>query len=89
VDVELGLSLREEHRLRVFENRVLRRIFGPKREEGRGGWRRLHNGELRNLYASSNVNPVIKSNRMRWTGHVACMGQMRCAYSILVGKHVG
>jgi hypothetical protein len=57
----------------VFENRVLRRIFGDKREEVAGDWRRLHNEELRNLYASSNIIRVIKSRRMRWAGHVACM----------------
>jgi hypothetical protein len=59
--------------LRVYENRVLGRIFGPKREEVAGGWRRLHNEELHNLYASPNINSVIKSGSMMWTGHVACM----------------
>jgi len=77
----LSPTLREEHRLRVFENRVLR-IFGHKREEVVGGWRRLHNEELHNLYTTR----VIKSRRMRWTGHVSCMGEMRNAYKILVGK---
>jgi hypothetical protein len=62
--------LREEHRLRVFENRVLRRIFGPKREEV-GSWRKLHNDELHNIYSSTNIVSVIKSRRMRWTEHVA------------------
>jgi hypothetical protein len=66
--------LREEHRLRVFENRVLRRIFGPKREED-GSWRNLHNGELHNLYSSPNIVRIIKSRRMRWAGHVARMGR--------------
>jgi hypothetical protein len=66
--------------LRVFQNRVLRRIFGPKREEVEGGLRGLHN-ELRNLYTS----PVIKSRRTRWVGHVACMGEMRNAYKIFIG----
>jgi hypothetical protein len=62
-----SLTLREEHRLREFENRALRRIFGLKREEVAGGWRRLRNGELHKLYSSSNIR-VIKSRRMRWTG---------------------
>jgi hypothetical protein len=70
----------------MFENRVLRRIFGPKREEGVGGWRRLHNEELLNLYASPNVTRVIKSRRMIWVGHVACLGKMGNVYIILVGK---
>jgi hypothetical protein len=63
--------LREEHSLGVFENRVLRRIFGPKRDELTGGWRKLHNEELHNLYSSPSIIRVIKSRRMRWTGHVA------------------
>jgi hypothetical protein len=67
------LTLREEHRLRVFENRVLRRIFGPKRDEVRGEWRKLHNEELHNLYSSPNIIRMIKSRRMRWAGHVARM----------------
>jgi hypothetical protein len=62
------LTLREEHRLRVFENRMLRRMFGPKREEVEGGWRRLHNEELCNLYNSPNIIGVIKSRRVRWVG---------------------
>jgi hypothetical protein len=65
--------LREEHRLRVFENRVLRRIFGPKREED-GSWRKLHNDELLGPYYSPNISRVIKLRRMRWTGHVAGSG---------------
>jgi hypothetical protein len=69
-----SLTLREEHRLRVFENRVLRKIFGPKREED-GLWRKLHNDELPSLYSSPNIVRVIKSRRMRWAGHVACMGR--------------
>jgi hypothetical protein len=67
-----------------FENRVLRRLFGPKREEVAGNWRRLHNEELHNLYASPNIIRVIKSGRMRWEGHVARMGDTRNAYNILV-----
>jgi hypothetical protein len=66
--------LREEHRLRVFENRVSRGIFGPEREED-GSWRKLHNDELHNLYSSPNIVRVIKSRRMRWEGHVARMGR--------------
>jgi hypothetical protein len=66
--------LREEHRLRVFENRVLRRIFGPKREEG-GSWRKLHNDELHSLYSSPNIVRVIKSSRMMWARNVARMGE--------------
>jgi hypothetical protein len=68
--------LSEEHRLRVFENRVLRKIFGPKREED-GSWRKLHNDELHNLYSSPNIVRVIKSRRMRWVGHVARIGEGR------------
>jgi hypothetical protein len=82
--VTWSLTLREEHRLRVFENRVLRRIFGPKREEDRQ-WRKLHNDELHNLYSSPNIVRVIESKRMRWAGHVARMGEGRGVYSVLVG----
>jgi hypothetical protein len=82
--VKLGLSLREEHRLRVFENRVLRRIIGPKRDGVTGEWRRLHNEELNDLYSSPNIIWEIKSRRMRWAGHVARMGEGRGAYRILV-----
>jgi hypothetical protein len=77
--------LGEEHRLRVSENRVLRRIFGPKREEDES-WRKLHNDELHSLYSSSNIVRVIKSGRMRWAGHVACMGEGRYVYRVLVGR---
>jgi hypothetical protein len=75
--------LREERRLRVFENRVLRRIFG--RDEVTGEWRRLHNEELIDLYSSPNIVRVIKSRRMRWAGHVARMGERRGVYRVLVG----
>jgi len=67
------LTLREERRLRVFENMVLRRIFEPKRDEVRGEWKKLHNEELNDLYSSPNIVRVIKSRRMRWAGHVARM----------------
>ena len=73
--VKLGHTLREERRLRVFENRVLRRIFGTKRNEIKGEWRKLHNEELNDLYCSPNIVRVIKSRRMRWVGHVARMGR--------------
>jgi hypothetical protein len=72
-----SLTLREEHRLRVFENRVLRRIFGLKRDEVTGGWRKLHNEELHNLYSSPSINRMIKSRSMRWTGQVARMREKR------------
>jgi hypothetical protein len=84
-----SLTPREEKRLRVFENRVLRRIFGPKRDEATGEWRRLHNEELNNLYSSPNIIRVIKSRRMRLTGHVAPMGEKISAYRILVGRTEG
>jgi hypothetical protein len=80
-----SLTLGEEHRLSVFEKRVLRKIFGPKREED-GSWRKLHNDELHNLYSSSNIVRVIKSRRMRWAGHVACMGEGRGVYMVSVGS---
>jgi hypothetical protein len=70
-----SLTLREECRLRVFENKVLRRIFGPKRDEVTGEWRRLHNKELYTLYSSPNIFRVMKSRRLRWAGHVARMGR--------------
>jgi hypothetical protein len=81
-----SLTLREEHRLRVFKNRVLRRIFGPKRDEVTGEWRRLHNKELNGMYSSPNIIRVVKSRRMGWAGHVARMGEVRGAYRILVGR---
>jgi hypothetical protein len=83
-----SLTLREEHRLRLFENRVLRRIFGPKRDEVTREWRKLHNEELRDLYSSPSIIRIIKSRRMRWAGHVARMGE-RNAYRLLVGKPEG
>jgi hypothetical protein len=70
-----SLSLTEEHRLRLFENRVLRKIFGPKRDEVTGKWRRLHNEELNDLYSSPNNIRVIKSRKIRWAGHVARVGE--------------
>jgi len=84
-----SLTLREERRLRVFENRVLRKIFGPKREEVTGEWRKLHKEELNNLYSSLNIVRVIKSRRMRWAGHVARMEEGRVVYRVLVGKPEG
>jgi hypothetical protein len=69
----------------VFENRVLREIFGPKRDEVTGGWRKMHNEELHNLYSSPSIIRMIKSRRMIWAGHVARMGEKRNAYRILVG----
>jgi hypothetical protein len=69
-----SLAVREEHKLRVFENRVLRRIFGPKKVGVTGGWRKLHNEELHNLYSSPSVIRIVKSKRMRWAVHVARIG---------------
>jgi hypothetical protein len=77
------------YRLGMFENRVLRRIFGPRRGEVTGEWRRLHNEELRDLYSSPSIIRIIKSRRMRWAGHVARMGEKRNAYRLLVGKPEG
>jgi hypothetical protein len=81
-----SVTLREEHRLRVFENRVLRRIFGPKRDEVTGEWRKLHNEELHILYSSPNIIRQMKSRRMRWAGHVARMAEERKVFGVLVGK---
>jgi hypothetical protein len=75
--------------LRIFENRVLRRIFGPKRDEVRGGRRKLHNEELHSLYSSPSIVRVIKARRMRWAGHVKRMGEMRGAYNIFIGRPEG
>jgi hypothetical protein len=81
-----SLTLREEHRLRVCENKVLRRICRVKRNEVTRGWRKLHNEEHRDLYSSPSKIRIIKSRRMRWAGHVARMGEKRNAYRLLVGK---
>jgi hypothetical protein len=84
-----SLTLREDHRLRVFENRVLRKIYGPKRDEVTGEWRKLHNEELHNLYTSPDIIRQVKSRRMRWAGHVARMGEERIVYKVWVGKPEG
>jgi len=81
--------LREERRLRVFENMLLRRVFGPKRDEVRGEWRKLHNEELSYLYSLPNIVRVVKSRRMRWAGHVARMGEGKVVYRVLVWKTEG
>jgi hypothetical protein len=81
-----SVTLREEHRLRVFEIRVLRRIFGPKRDEVTEEWRKLHSEELHNLYSSPDIIRKVKSRRMRSAGHVARMGEERKVYKVLVGK---
>ena len=83
-----SLTLREERKLRVFENMVLR-IFGPRSDEVTGEWRRLHNEELSDLYSSPNIVRVIKSRKMRWAGHVVRMGEERGVYRVLVGKPEG
>jgi hypothetical protein len=84
-----SLTLKEEQRLKVFENRVLRRIFRPNRDEVTGEWRKLHNGELHNLYSSPDIIRQIRSRRMRLVGHVACMGEGRNVSRVLVGKPKG
>jgi len=81
-----SFTLREERRLRVFEDRVLRRIFGPKRDEVTGEWRKLHNEELNDLYFPPNIIWVMKSRRMTLPGHVARMGERRGVYRVLVRK---
>ena len=83
-----SVPLREECRLRVFENRILRRIFGPKKDEN-GEWKRLHNEEFHSLYRSSNIVRVIISKRLRWAGHVARIEEGRSAFKILTGKPTG
>ena len=80
------MTLREERKVRVFENMVLRRIFGPRSDEVKGEWRKLHNEELNDLYSSPNIVRVIKSRRMRWAGHVARMDEERGLYRVLVGN---
>jgi hypothetical protein len=87
--MRVSVTLREEQRLRVFENRLLRRIFGPKGDVATGEWRRLHNEELNDLYSSPNIIRVIKSRRMRWAGYIARMGEARGAYRILMGRLEG
>jgi hypothetical protein len=84
-----SLTLREEHRRGVFENRVLRRIFGPKREEVTGEWRKLHNEDLHDLYSLPSIIRIMKARRMRWARHVARMGERRNEYGLLVGKPEG
>jgi hypothetical protein len=83
-----SLRVREEHKLREFENRVLR-IFGPKKDGVTGGWRKLHNEELHNWYSSPSIIRIIKSRRMRWVAHVERMGAKRDVYRLLVGKPEG
>jgi hypothetical protein len=83
------LTLREEHILRVFENRVLRRIFGPKRDEVTGEWRKMHTGELHNMYSLPDIIRRIKTSRMRWAINVACTRKDRKEYKIVVGKPEG
>jgi hypothetical protein len=85
----LSFTLREEHRLRVFENRVLRRIFGPMRNQVTGEWRRLHNKELNALYSPPNIFRVIKLRRMAWAGHMSHVWEGRGTYRVLVGKPKG
>jgi hypothetical protein len=84
-----SLTLREEPRLRVLENRVLRRIFGQTKDEVTGGWRKLHNEELRDLYSSPSIIRIIKSRRMRWAGHAPQLEEKRKEYRLLVGKATG
>jgi hypothetical protein len=84
-----SLTLKKEHRLGVFENRVLRSIFGPKKDEVTREWRKQHNEELHDLYSSPSIIRTIKTRRMRWTGHVAGTEEKRNAYRLLVGKPEG
>jgi hypothetical protein len=83
------LTVREEHKLRVFENRVLMKIFGAKRDGVTGRWRKLHNEELHNLYSWTSIIRNMKSRRMRWAGYVARMGEKRNVYRLLAGKPEG
>jgi len=80
------LTLKEERRLRVFENRLLRRVFGPKRDEVTGEWRKLRNERLYGVFSFPDIIRVMKSRRMRWAGHVACMGEMRGVYMRFGGE---
>ena len=84
-----SLTLRKESKLRVFEKRVLKRIFGPKMDEVTGKWRKLHNGELNDLYCSPSILRVLKSRRMRWAEHVVRMGEGRGVVRVLVEKREG
>ena len=84
-----SLTLRVERGLRVFENRVLRRVFGPMKDEVTGKWKQLQNEELNDLYCSPNIVRVIKPRKMRWAGHVVRMGEKRGVYRVLVGKPEG
>ena len=83
-----SLTLREKSRLRVFENRILRRIFGPKRDEN-GEWRRLHNEEIHSLYRLPNIVKMIKSRRLRWAGHIVRMEEGKSAFKNLTGTPAG
>jgi hypothetical protein len=87
--VTWSLPLREEHRLGIFENRVLKTLFGPKGAEVTGEWRKLHTGELHNLYPSPDIIRHIKSRRIRWVGHVTHMGEGENVYRVLMGKPEG
>jgi hypothetical protein len=87
--LDWSVTLREEHRLRMFENGVLRGIFGHKRDEVTGEWRKMHNGELHNLYSSLDIIRQIKSRRMGWAVHVARIGEGRNVYRVLMGKPEG
>jgi hypothetical protein len=84
-----SLKLRKEHRLKAFENRILRRIFGPKRDGLTGGWIKLHNEDLHDLWLTPSIIRIIKSKRMRWAGHVARMAEKRNVYRLLVGNPEG
>ena len=84
-----SLTLREERRLRVFENRVLRRVSGPKRDEVTGEWRKLHNEELNDLYSLPNIVWVVISRRMRWAGRIAGIGESRDVYKVYFGQPEG